>query len=166
MNKLLIAVGFVLVVAVAVFFVTRPEPTPQERLAEAAQDASDAIQSAAEELSSAAEEAGDAVREEIETTAEDLSDQMAETAAVLAEEVSDTAVETRSALSEAIEAWRASGIITDDGIDYDAAIATLAESDLSDETKSQMTSLLELLRDAPGEATQKLAELEAALAAN
>lgn len=166
MNKLLIVLGLLAVAGAAVYFVSQPEPTPQERLSEAAEDASDALRSAAEELADAAEDAGDAVREEIQSTADDLSDQMAETSAALAERVSSTAEETRAALAELIETWRATGIVTDDGIDYDAAIDAIASSGLSEGAKAQSVSLLEAVRDAPGAATEKLAELEAALAGN
>ena len=166
MNKLLIAVGLLGVAAVAIYFATRPEPTPTERLADAAEDAADAIQDAADEVSEAASEAGEAIGAEIEETTENMSAQMAEATAGLAEQVSGASEETRAALSETVDSWRATGIITDEGIDYDAATAAVAESDFSDETKSQMTSIIEFLRTAPGEATDMLAELETALAAN
>ena len=161
--KVILGILVVVVGGALAYVALKPEPTPQERLEEAAEQAGEAVQEAAESVSEAATEAGDAIKQQAETTTEELTAQMAETAAALAEQVNATAQETRDGLKALIADWKSSGIVTDGGIDFKKATTALEESDLSAEIKTQGKALLDFLRDAPGEASAKLKELEAAL---
>ena len=162
-SKTILGILVIVAVGALAYVAMKPEPTPQERLQDAAEQAGEAVQEAAESVSEAATDAGDAIKQQAETTAEELASQMAETVAALSEQVNATAQETRDGLKALIAEWKSSGIVTDNGVDFEKAAAALEESDLSEEAKTQGKALLEFLRDAPGEASAKLKELEAAL---
>ena len=74
-----------------------------------------------------------------------------------------TTSEVKKELDVLLEEWRASGIVTDDGIDFGAAIEAVETSQLEAETKSQIKTIIEFVRDAPGEAKEKLEALQASI---
>ena len=100
--KVILGIAILVVGGTLAYFALKPEPTPQERLEEAAEQAGEAVQEAAESVSEAATEAGDSIKQQAETTAEELANQMAQTAADLAEQVNATAQETRDGLKALI----------------------------------------------------------------
>lgn len=153
----------VLAIGIAIYAFTRPEPTPEERLSEAAVEAANAVDEAVTALSDAAQEAGEAAAEELQNATNELQESAASAAAELMEQVNSSAQETKQGLLELIEAWKASGIVSEDGIDFDKAIATIEGSNLSVDAKSQAEAIIIALRDAPDLASKKLSELEAAL---
>ena len=164
MNRnLVITLVVVVAIGVAIFALTRPEPTPKERLAEAAEQAADAAEKAVDAVTDAATEAGEAVQKDLTETAKEIESEASEAMVALVEEVTAVSQETRGHLTDLIARWRETGIVTEDGIDFDAAIAAVEAGDLDAETKSQVTKMIEMLRDAPGEAKAKLEQLEAVL---
>ncbi|MEM9392803.1 MAG: hypothetical protein AAGA38_03035 [Pseudomonadota bacterium] len=164
MNKYILIGSAVLFAVVAVvIFATRPEPTPQEQLMEAAEQAGEAMRDATEAAGQATQEASDAVRQEIRRTAEEVEASLAETATNMMQSISEVSQETSESLLALIGEWRASGIVTSEGIDYDAAVAAVESSDMDFSMKARFISLLEDLRDAPDRAVAKLEELETAL---
>ncbi len=157
-NIVLIAAG-VVVVGLAVVLL-RPEPTPEDKLRDAAEQAGEAAREAAGALGEAVSDATETATAELENASQQLSDSAVE----MVESVAEASEATRASLTGLIEEWRASGIITEDGIDFDAALAAVEISELDQDTKTQISALLAALRDAPAEAQAKLQELEALLA--
>ncbi|MDJ0858178.1 MAG: hypothetical protein QNI90_17715 [Dinoroseobacter sp.] len=165
MNKsILIGIVAVCVIGGVIFYTTRPEPTPQERLQDAAEQAGDAMRDATEAVGEAAQEASEAARAEIQRSAEELEASLTETVTNMVANVGAVSEETANAVTALIEEWRASGIVTPEGIDHDAAVAAVEASDLDVSIKERFVSLLEDLGEAPDVALAKLQELEAALA--
>lgn len=164
MNKsILVGAVAVCVVGAVLLYTMRPEPNPQEQLRDAAEQAGDAVRDATEAVGEAAQEATDAAREEMARTSEEISTSLSETAASMMESVTDVSQETADAVTAMIEEWRSSGIVTSEGIDFDAAVAAVDASDMDPAVKTKFTALLEDLRDAPDQAMAKLQELETAL---
>jgi hypothetical protein len=159
----LVAVAVVLFIGGLVFALNRPEPTPAERLDKAAKDAAESIREASDAVSDAVTTAKESLAKEVEKTSSELSDSMAASAALMAEEIASSADRTKDRLQAFLAEWKASGIITDAGIDFDAAIEAVDESDLSDEAKARAKTILVALRDAPGAFEARLAKLEADL---
>lgn len=163
MQKSAIVLVAVIVIAVVIYALTRPEPTPAERLSEAAEDAGEAAKDAVEELAAVAEDAVDTLQENAEAKAQEIQNDAAATADALATELVTASEEARSELEVFINDWRESGIVTDEGIDYDAAIAAVNAADMDAKTKEEVNRILAYIRDLPGEAQRKLQELENAL---
>lgn len=59
--------------------------------------------------------------------------------------------------------WKATGIVTEDGIDFVAATAAAQASDLSTDPKANVIAVMNALRDAPGALEDKLSALNAFL---
>ncbi len=160
-----IILGVVAVIVIAgAFLFLRPEPTPQERLRDAAELAGDAARDATEALGEAAQEAAEATSAELSDAATELSDRVYESAAAMAESINAASQDTKDTLNALIAEWRATGVVTEDGIDFDAAIAAIDTSDLDASSKARLTALINSLREAPDVVEAKLSELEAALA--
>lgn len=155
-------VFFVAVIAVAavVFVLNKPEPTPAEKLGDAVQDVGEAAQDVAEEISATAEETVDAVQKEAAARADELQDYAVEAMEAVSKEVAKTSADTRRELEVLLQEWRNSGIVTDEGIDFDAAIAAINASSLDDESKSQMIGIVAFVRDLPGDVQSNMQALE------
>lgn len=149
--------------AAAAYYATRPEPTAADRLSEAVEDAGQAARDVAEELTIAANEAADSVQSQVENRSAEFESQAGMVADAVATRLSDTSRETQDRLFALLQIWREAGIVTQSGIDFDAAIDAVEETDMSTESREQVVRLLEFMRDAPAAAEIKLAALEAAL---
>ena len=167
MNKLI--AGIVVGVAVAggvAFLLNRPEPappTPKERLEEAAKDIRKATKYAVDAASDAAQEAGEALATSTKTAVEEMKAEVAEGYVALAEKVALTSQDTQAQITQFLADWKASGIVTEDGIDFAAATAAVDASDLSAEAKANVAAVLTALQDAPGAAKEKLDALKTLL---
>lgn len=150
-------------IAALTMYLTRPEPTPAERLSDAVQEAGEAAQDAAKELADAAEETVAALQKETEAKADELRSEAAVAMDALSKKVTETSATAQQEMENFISDWRSTGIVTENGIDFDAAVASVNETDLDAETKKQINNLLTFLRDLPGEAAAKLEALEKAL---
>ncbi|WP_380055810.1 hypothetical protein ACFE33_01205 [Falsihalocynthiibacter sp. SS001] len=126
------------IAAGAFFFFNKPEPTPQERLEAALEDAQNSTK-----------EAGEAAADVISQIGNDLSGRATETAITLAESVTELSEKTKSELERMFVQWQESGIITENGVDYEKAAQAIRESNLSDSEKLQLTELLVVLQLAP-----------------
>lgn len=161
-------VGLIVIVGVAglaaIYALTRPEPTPVERLSEAAREAGDALSDAADDLTSATGEAAEALQVEAEAHIEELEANVAMLSNTISEQMTETSGEVRKEIESLIADWRETGIVTDNGIDFDAAIGAVNTSEMPTETKTQVIAFMEFLRDTPGDAKVKLEELEKSLA--
>ena len=164
MKKIALIAVVTVVVAAAIYTFTRPEPTPAERLSEAAQEAGDALSDAADDLTSATGEAAEALQVEAEAKMEEIESSAAILRDTISGQMTETSGEVRKEIESLIADWRETGIVTDNGIDLDAAISAVDKSEIPIETKTQVIAFMELLRDTPGDAKVKLEELEKSLA--
>lgn len=154
----LIAIAAVAVVAV-IYAVTRPEPTPAERMSEAAQEAGDALTDTAENLAATTRDAAEALQAEAEDQLDSVQDNTVALNKAVSAKMAETSEEARQEIANLTIEWRETGIITDEGIDFDAAIDSVDTSAMQPGTKTQVVSFLEFLRDAPGDAKTKLDQL-------
>jgi hypothetical protein len=145
------------------YYVTRPEPTPADRLSDAIEDVGQAARDSAEQLANAANEAAEALQSQVESKSDELQSQAEEVTVALATRLSDTTQDAQDRLTALMQIWRETGIVTDSGIDFDAAIAAVEETDMSTDERAQVISILEFVRDAPGAAQRKMTALETAL---
>ncbi|MFK7875683.1 MAG: hypothetical protein AB8B71_07855, partial [Paracoccaceae bacterium] len=152
------------VAAAAIYALTRPEPTPAERLSEAAQEAGGTLSDAVDDLTSAAGEAAEALRVESKAQMEELEASATILSDTISGQMNETSGEVRKEIESLIADWRETGIVTDNGIDFDAAISSVDTSEMPTETKTQVIAVMEFLRDTPGDAKVKLEELEKSLA--
>ncbi len=163
MQKSALLTAAVIVVGVVVYSLTRPEPTPAERLSEAAQEVGDATRDAAEELAAVAEETVEAVQDQTEAKVDEMQNDAAEVVDAISKELTTASADARTQLETLVQEWRDTGIVSDEGIDFDAAIAAVNATELDSETKLQVNGLLESMRDLPGDAKMKLEALENSL---
>lgn len=167
MNKIITGAVVIVAIAVVAFYaLNRPEPeppTPKERLSEAAEDIREATQEAAEAVSDAAEDASEALANSTSVSVSEMKAKVAETYADVAVRVANTSQETQTQLTRFLADWKASGIVTEDGIDFDKAVAAVEESDLSVAAKANVTAVLTALRNAPGAFEEKLDALKTLL---
>ena len=167
MNKTIVgAVIGATVVGGLVFVLNRPEPappTPKERMEEAAKDMRKATQKAVEAASDAAQDAGDALASSTKATVEEMKAEVAEAFADMAEQVARTSLDTQAQMVRFLADWKATGIMTEDGIDFAAATAAVNASDLSADAKANVVAILNALRDAPGAIEEKLDALKSLL---
>lgn len=164
MSKTFIA-ALVIVIGAAgvIYFLDRPEPTPQERLSEAAEQAGEAAEEAVEALSEAAQEVGEDLANSTRETAEDMKAKVSIALAEVAEQVARASEETQAQLRQFLEEWKAAGIMTEDGIDFAKAKAAVEASDLSADAKANVSAVLKALQDAPGAFEEKLDALRTLL---
>lgn len=163
MKNVVIAAVAVIAIGAAIFILNKPEPTPAERLSDAVQDVGEAAQDVVEEIAAAAEETVEAAQKEAEGRADELQDQAASALEAVSTEVANISDETKKELEGLVQEWRDSGIVTDEGIDFDAVVSAINASDLDDETKSQMVEFVTFLRDLPGDMQSNLQALEESL---
>lgn len=163
MQRIIAVVVVLVAVGAVIFALNRPEPTPAERLSEAADEAGQAAQDAIEELSDAAEETVAAVQKDAEAKAEEIQNSAAEAMDSLSAELNAASEETRKELDRLMQDWRETGIVTDEGIDYDAAMTAVDETEMDADTKTEVNKVLAFIRDLPGEAKAKLDALEQSL---
>lgn len=160
MNKVIVGVVVgAAVVGGLLFVLNRPEPappTPKERLSEAAEGIREATQEAVEVASDAAEDAGEGLASSTKEAVDEMKAEVAEAYADVAERVAQTSQETQEQMARFLTDWKASGIMTEEGIDFAAATAAVEASDMSVDAKANVIAVLNALRDAPGAVEKKL----------
>ncbi|MGR3616644.1 MAG: hypothetical protein ACU0BB_11450 [Paracoccaceae bacterium] len=153
-RKLLLAAVAICAIGVAyATFRPQPEPTPAERLQQAAEDAQSALSDATDAAADSARAAGEAISADVQNSLAD----MAESIAAQSEDFSAGA-------QGLIAAWNETGIVTENGIDYAKASALVAQSDLAQGTKAQVDEILKQIEQSPENITKYLDELKALLA--
>lgn len=162
-RNIVIAIVAIVVIGGIVFALNRPEPTPQERLQDAVKDTAESVKEAGEAVKDAVGEAAESVAKDVEKAASEASENVSQAIASLSEEIAASTEQSKEQITTLIGEWKDSGIITEDGVDFDKASQAVDESSLSDENKKKAKSILSALRDAPGAFSEKLAKLEAAL---
>ena len=153
MNKTVIAiVAVALIGGGAYLWLYQPEPTPAERLEDAAAEARDALQ-----------EAGSAISDGVQQSGTELVEDAQEAATALAEMAADKTEELSAEAVQLIAAWQATGIVTEDGINMENAIKAVEDSGLDGETKDKIITLLKDIREAPDQIDDKMKEIGALL---
>ncbi len=180
MNRALLIIVVIAALAGAAWFVLRePEMMEETGIADAVEEATEAVEEAVEETVEAveetveeattateeaveetveaAEEATTAVEEtatEAETAVEGAADEAAATADAAASEVADAAETATGGLGD---------LLTVDGFDYDQVIAAIDGSDLSDFRKASLRTAITSARDNPELLQNALASVRTAL---
>ena len=151
------------VVGVVLFMMSRPEPTPSERLAEATEEIKDATQEAVEAASEAVEEAITVTVDATKEKTEEMKVALAESLADMTEDVATISQDAQAQLKQFLNDWEASGVLTEAGIDLTKATEAVDASGLSADAKTQVNSVLTALQNAPGAFKEKLDALKALL---
>lgn len=149
MNKVILGalLGAAVVVA-GLFILNKPEPTPEEKMKAALENAGDAAQDA---VSAAA----DVVSEVGESVSQSASQAVLEMTGYATNLSNETKVQLEQKLAE----WKAVGIVTEDGFDFEKAATAIKESSISEASKAQINEILEALRKAPESFEAQLNEL-------
>lgn len=149
------------------YFLSQPEPTPAEQLQSAAQDAGDAVSDAAEAATEQASEAASSVAEQ----AADVAEQAGQAATDLADQASDAAEQAGEEVAalanqgqELITSWIEDGALTMQNFDYDAMVASVQESGLAQDVKTQVIQILDDIKASPETIATKIQELRDLLA--
>jgi len=164
MSKTVVWIAIIVAIAaVGIYAFTRPEPTPKERLAEATDDIREATQEAVEAASDAAADAGEALANSATEAVDEMKAEVTEAYADVAERMAQTSQETQVQLTRFLADWEASGIMTEEGIDFTRATEAVEASDLSAKAKANVIAVLTALRNAPGAFAEKLDALKTLL---
>ncbi len=172
MSRSLVLILIVAVIALGGFyFFNQPEPTPAEKLQSAAEQAGEAASDAAEAIKEAAGEAAEAAAQDLSDAASSVADQAseaAEQATETATELATQAGEQVAALSaqgqEYLNTWIENGMLTAEQFDYDAVVAAVESSELTQDIKTQAIKILDEIKAAPDTFSAKLEELKNLLA--
>lgn len=155
MSKGIIAAFFgVCAVLTLVYYMSRPEPTPTERLEDAISDAESALKDAGEAISESVADVRAGLEADFKTATAELSEMVAASAETMSAEA-----------TKLIAAWQDAAIVTEDGFDFENAIKAVENSSLDGEKKDRIITLLHDIRDAPEMAAEKLREIRAELEA-
>ncbi|PRY21245.1 hypothetical protein CLV78_110120 [Aliiruegeria haliotis] len=151
------------IVFAVVFFMKQPEPTPEERLDEAAQQAGEAAKDAVDALKDAANDATGALADDLSKSADEISKQLEMASADLSERIASSSSAARGELDKMMADWKATGILTESGMDFDKAKEAINRSELPEDAKSQIALVLDFLDTAPGAFDARLREVEEAV---
>ncbi len=153
MSKIILAavIGLCIGAALVVFF-NRPEPTPAERLEDAVEDAGNALKDAGDAISEGVRDAKNGIERDLETAAAELVEMAAESS----EKLSEAAVRL-------VAAWQETGVLTEDGFNFDNAIKAVEDSGLDGEAKDRIITILHQIREAPETIDEKLKDIRAVL---
>ena len=168
---LVIAVLLAAAGASAYYILTRPEPTPAERLENAAQEAGDAVGEAAQAVTEAASEAVQNATQQANEAASSVSQQAsdaADQASAAVDTAAQAANEQIAALGDQgnalIQSWQDSGILTEAGFDYDKMMTAVQASPLTESVKAEAATILADIKAAPDTFAEKFEELKKLLA--
>lgn len=149
MNKVILGaiLGAAVVVAGYLIF-NKPEPTPEERL-----------KSALEDAGAAAQDAADAAADAVSGVGEALAISASEAATEMATYVEKLSLESKAKFEAELAEWKETGIISDNGIDFEKAAIEVQNSDLSISVQAQINDILEAMQKAPDSFNEQLKEL-------
>lgn len=162
----------------AYYLLNQPEPTPAEQVQSATEDASEAVteaasaaqEAASDALDSATEqasEAASAVTEQVSEAASSVTDQAteaAEQAGQAATDLADQAGEQVASLAnqgqELVSSWIEDGSLSLQNFDYDKMVASVQESTLAQDLKTQAIKILDDIKASPETIALKIQELQ------
>jgi polyhydroxyalkanoate synthesis regulator phasin len=163
MSKILAVIVVAVIGAGAYYYLNQPEPTPAEQLQSAAEEASDAVSATQEAASDAASsiteqasEAASAVQDAASDAVDNVSEQAADAAAALSEQATDAAESAGDQVAaltsqgqELFNTWLQDGMLTAQQFDYDAMVASVQDSTLSDTVKTQAIAIFDKIKASP-----------------
>ncbi|WP_171207505.1 MULTISPECIES: hypothetical protein [unclassified Ruegeria] len=178
MSRILLIVAIAAIGAGAYYYLNQPEPTPAEELQSAAQDAAEAAgeateaarQAVSDALDSAVDQAtetAEAAQNAVTNTANAAADQISEGASSVGTQVEDAATEAGdqiAALSQQgqdlFNSWIEDGTLTTGQFDYDSMVASVRDSALAQEIKTQAIVILDEIKASPETLVTKMQELQ------
>lgn len=142
-----------IVIGAAIVFVgfsvlDKPEPTPEEKLKAALENVGTATQEAADAATEMAEEVGTALKTSASATATEIANSL-----------SALSADSKAQLEALLAEWKESGVITEDGFDFNKAAEAVNDSSLAQAAKDQLNSLIELLKKNPEDHKKQMDEL-------
>ncbi len=149
------------------------EDAAQSAAEEVANAAASAVTAATEAANTAASAIGEAVNQ-TQDAAEEAAAQISESASTAQDTVTAAVDQAVTSTNEAISsrlgdvraAFEDNGVLTEEGFDYDAAVALVEESELATGIKDQINRLLAAIRDSPDTISTNLATLKETLGLN
>lgn len=168
-RSLLLSVIIAGVGAGAYYYLTQPEPTPAEKLQSAAEEAKEAVSDAVESISEQADQTGQAaseLAEKVEQAASDLAEQAGQTASDLADHASEQVAALTTQGQALLQQWVEDGTLSVQNFDYDALVASVQESDLSETLKTRAVEILDQIKESPQVIAEKIQELQTLLSEN
>lgn len=149
------------------YYLNQPEPTPAEQLQSAAEDAGEAVNEAASAAQEAATEALDSAADQAGEAASSLTEQAAEAASSVADQASDAVTQAGDEVAslagqgqELLNTWVQEGMLTAQQFDYDKMVASVQDSALTQDIKTQVIQILDDIKAAPDTALTKLQDLQ------
>ncbi|WP_108858642.1 hypothetical protein [Ruegeria sp. Alg231-54] len=132
----------------AYYYLNQPEPTPAESLQSAAQDAGAAVNDAVDAATEQASEAASSIADQATEAADQAGDQVAS----LANQGQDL-----------LNSWIEEGTLSVQNFDYDAMVASVQDSQLSQDLKTKALGILDEIKASPQLIAQKIEELRTLL---
>lgn len=174
MSKLPIAIVIAALGAGAYYYLTKPEATPTTQLetaeTEAATEAQDATAEAASSLTEQAAEAASAVQEAASDAANTVSEQAAEAASTLANQATDAAENTGEQVAslaaqgqDLFNSWLQDGMLTAQNFDYDAMVASVQDSELTEAVKTGVIAIFDRIKASPETLVTEIQKLQSLL---
>lgn len=172
-RTLILAIVIAAIGAGGYFYFNQTEQTPGEQLQDAAQDTADAVDDTANAAGDAANDAvidaQEAVNDAVDTAQDAASDALdaatdqANEAASSVSDAADQAGEQVAALAnqgqELFNSWLQDGLLTGGEFDYDAMVASVQDSDLTQEIKTQAIQIFDEIKASPETLLQKIQDL-------
>jgi len=138
------------------YYLTQPEPTPAEQLQSAAEDAGDAVNEAAQGITEQATEAASSIAEQ----ATDAAEQTGQAATDLANQAGEEVAALTNQGQDLMNSWVEDGALTLQNFDYDTMVASVQESNLAQDIKTQAIQILDDIKASPETIAVKIQELQ------
>lgn len=167
MSRILLIIVIAAIGIGGYYYLNQPEPTPSEQLQSAAEDAGEAVNEAASAAQEAATEALNSATDQASEAASSLTEQAAEAASSVADQASDVATQAGDEVAslagqgqELLNTWVQEGMMTAQQFDYDKMVASVQDSALTQDIKTQVIQILNDIKAAPETALTKLQDLQ------
>ncbi|WP_170413121.1 hypothetical protein [Ruegeria atlantica] len=141
------------------YYLNQSEPTPAEQLQSAAQEAGEAVNDAANAATEQASEAASSIADQ----ATEAAEQAGQAATDLANQAGDQVASLANQGQELMNSWIEDGTLSVQNFDYDAIVASVQESQLSQDLKTQALGILDEIKASPQLIAQKIEELRVLL---
>lgn len=141
------------------YYLNQPEPTPAERLQSAAQEAGEAVNDAVDAATEQANEAASSITEQ----ATEAAEQAGQAATDLANQAGDQVASLATQGQDLVNTWIEEGTLSVQNFDYDAIVASVQDSQLSQDLKTQALNILDEIKASPQLIAEKIEELRTLL---
>ncbi|WP_109311528.1 MULTISPECIES: hypothetical protein [Ruegeria] len=143
----------------AYYYLNQPEPTPAESLQSAAQDAGAAVNDAVDAATEQASEAASSIADQ----ATEAAEQAGQAATDLADQAGDQVASLANQGQDLLNSWIEEGTLSVQNFDYDAMVASVQDSQLSQDLKTKALGILDEIKASPQLIAQKIEELRTLL---